>query len=167
MHLIEFSSAHYKPKELFYRYYKKFSFSDSSDDLKTIFSRNTVGSCYQFDQIFLNVLDKHARLKRKLLTANHSPYISKPLRKAIMRRSYLENVHYKNKSGKSFKAHKKQKNFCSRLYKKGKGFSLILIHLLLLTINYSGKQNHPFQRREIKNHKLNSLKKMTYYKTMI
>ena len=35
-----------------------------------------------------------------------------------MRRSHLEKVYYKNKSEKSFKAYKKQKNFCSRLYKK-------------------------------------------------
>ena len=57
-------------------------------------------------------------MKRKLLRENHSSYISKPFRKAIMRRSYLEKVYYNNKSEKSFKAFKKQKNFCSRLYKK-------------------------------------------------
>ena len=59
-------------------------------------------------------------MKQKLPRANHSPYISKPLRKAIMRRSHLEKVYYKNKSEKFFKAYKKQKNFCSRLYKKEK-----------------------------------------------
>ena len=68
-----------KPKELFYQDYKKFNFSDFNDELKTIFSRNTVGSCYQFDQMFLNVLEKHAPMKRKLLRANHSSYIPKPL----------------------------------------------------------------------------------------
>ena len=76
-----------KLKELLYHDYKKFNFSDFDDELKTIFSRNAVGSCYQFDQIFLNVLGKHAPIKRKLLRANHSSYISKPLRKAIMSRS--------------------------------------------------------------------------------
>ena len=35
-----------------------------------------------------------------------------------MRRSHLEKVYQKNKSEKSFKAYKKQKIFCSRLYKK-------------------------------------------------
>ena len=35
-----------------------------------------------------------------------------------MRRSYLEKVYYNNKLEKSFKAYKKQKNFCSRLCKK-------------------------------------------------
>ena len=58
-----------KPKELFYRDYKKFNFSDFNDGLKTIFSRNTVRSCYRFDRIFLNVLDKHAPMKQKLLRA--------------------------------------------------------------------------------------------------
>ena len=33
-----------------------------------------------------------------------------------MRMSSLENVYCKNKSEKSFKAYKKQKNFCSRLF---------------------------------------------------
>ena len=89
-----------KSKELFYRDYKKFNFSDFNDELKTIFLRNTVRSCYQFDQILLNVLDKHAPMKRKLLRANHSSYVSKPLRKAIMRRSHLEKVYYRNKSEK-------------------------------------------------------------------
>ena len=57
-------------------------------------------------------------MKRKLLRANHSAYVSKPLRKAIIRRSHLKKDYYKNKSEKNFKAYKKQKNFCSRLYKK-------------------------------------------------
>ena len=139
-----------KPKELFYRDYKKFNFSDFNNELKNIFSRNTVGSCYQFEQIFLKVLDKHAPMKRKLLRANHSSYISKPLRKAIMRRSHLEKVYNKNKSEKSFKAYKKHiKTFAADCIKmKGNGFSIILIRLLLLTINYSGKRlNHFFQTR--------------------
>ena len=57
-------------------------------------------------------------MKGKLLRANYSSYISKPSRKAIMRRCHLEKVYYENKSEKSFKAYKKQKNFCSRPYKK-------------------------------------------------
>ena len=72
-----------KPKELFYRDLKNFNFSGFNDELENIFSRNTVGSCYQFDQIFLNVLDKHAPMKRKLLRASHSSYISKPTLKKV------------------------------------------------------------------------------------
>ena len=82
-----------KPNELFNWDYKKFNFSDFNDDLNTICLRNTVGLCYQFDQIFLNVLGRHAPLKRKLLRANHSSYISKLSQKVITRTSYLEKVY--------------------------------------------------------------------------
>ena len=35
-----------------------------------------------------------------------------------MRRSNLENVYFKKRTGKSLRAYKKQKNYCSRLYKR-------------------------------------------------
>ena len=38
----------------------------------------------------MKVLNRHTPLKKKVLKANHSQYMSKTLRKAIMRRSYLE-----------------------------------------------------------------------------
>ena len=60
-----------KPKEFFTEFIKNSFFFDFDDELKTIFSRNTAGTCHQF---FLNVLDKHAPLKRKLLRAKHSSY---------------------------------------------------------------------------------------------
>ena len=44
--------------------------------------------------------------------------MTKPLRKAIATRSRLENRFYKDRSDVSCNAYKKQKNFCSRLYKK-------------------------------------------------
>ena len=66
----------------------------------------------------MKVLNIHAPLKRKLLRANHAPYISKTLWKAIMRRSYLEKIYLKKRTDHCLKAYKKQKNYCSRLYKK-------------------------------------------------
>ena len=54
----------------------------------------------------------HAPIKRKFLRANHVPYLTKTLRKAIMKRSELENKYVKNKTNE------KQRNFCSKLYKK-------------------------------------------------
>ena len=66
----------------------------------------------------MDTLDKHAPLKKKIVRANHAPYVTKNMRKAIMRRSALENVFYKKKTPESHKAYKKQKNYCSRLYKK-------------------------------------------------
>ena len=57
-------------------------------------------------------------LKKKVVRANHGPYITKTLRKAITKRSYLKKVYFKKKTPDSLKKIKKQKNYCSRLYKK-------------------------------------------------
>ena len=107
-------------------------------------------------------------MKRKLLRANHPSFISEPLRKAIIRRSHLEKVYYKDKSKKALKHIGNRKTFAADCIKnKGNGFSTILIRLLLFTINYSGKRlNTSFQTRKITDQKLNSLKKMRYCKTM-
>ena len=57
-------------------------------------------------------------IKEKIVRANEVPRMTKTLRKAIATRSRLENRFYKDRSDVSCKAYKKQKNFCSRLYKK-------------------------------------------------
>ena len=63
--------------------------------MKEEFSREYVDSCSKLDEIFLKVLNRHAPLKKKMLRANHGPYVSKALRKAIMKRSRLENTYFK------------------------------------------------------------------------
>ena len=60
----------------------------------------------------------HAPLKKKSLRANHPQYVTKALRKAIMRRSKLGKIYFKKQTNESLKAYKKQKNHCSKLYKK-------------------------------------------------
>ena len=40
----------------------------------------------------LSVLNMHAPLKKKLLRANHSQYVTKALRKATMRKPKLEYI---------------------------------------------------------------------------
>ena len=57
------------------------------------------------------MLNKHAPLKKKYLRANHAPYITKSLRKAIMRRSQLETKYFKTKAQTNLKLYKKHKNF--------------------------------------------------------
>ena len=63
----------------------------------------------------MTVLNRHIPLKKKILRANHSSYMSKTLIKGIMRRSYLENKYLKKKTDHYLRAYKKQKNYCSRL----------------------------------------------------
>ena len=68
--------------------------------------------------MFLEVLNEHAPLKKKIVRAIVVPYMTKALRKAIANRSRLENRYYKTKSCECLRAYNKQKNYCSRLYKK-------------------------------------------------
>ena len=70
-----------------------------------------------FEKEYLEVLDKHAPIKKKTVRANQVPYMSKTLRKAIMRRSNLENKYLRSRNPENKEAYKKQKNYCSRLYK--------------------------------------------------
>ena len=94
-----------------------------------------------YERIFLSVLDEHAPLKKKTIRANHAPYLTKPLRKAIMKRSELKTKYYKYPSDSNLKNFKKQRNFCSRLYKKErKKYYNNLEIKILLTIKSFGKQ---------------------------
>ena len=84
------------------------------------FSVEYVDSCSKCDEIFLEVLSKHASLKKKMLWANQAPFVFKALKKAIMKRSYLENIYFKKQDNRFLTAYKKQKSYCRRLYKKEK-----------------------------------------------
>ena len=84
-----------------------------------------IKSCTKFDEIFLQI-NKHAPLSSKFLRANHASHISKPLRKPTMKRSYLENLHFKKRTQKALNKLQKPKIYCRRL--------------LCRIINYFGKQ---------------------------
>ena len=68
-----------------------------NDELKNVLELDKINSCTMFEKLFLKALDKHAPVKKKVVRANHAKYISKPLRKAIMKRSYLEKIYFKKK----------------------------------------------------------------------
>ena len=76
------------PKELAYRDYK------NSD--RVIFKRKLEDKLNQqineykhFEKMFLEILNIQAPIKKKLMRANHVPYMTKALRRAIMKRSEL------------------------------------------------------------------------------
>ena len=54
----------------------------------------------------------------KTIRNNQVPCMTKTLRKAIMRRSNLANKFLKTGTPESNIAYKRQRNYCSRLYKK-------------------------------------------------
>ena len=64
------------------------------------------------------MLNKHAPLNKKVARANHAPYITKNLRKAIMKRSYLEKVYFKKKTPDSLKKLKRKRITAAGFTKK-------------------------------------------------
>ena len=107
-----------QPKIMYYRNYKNFDKIAFRAKLRQQLENNKSSNYIDFENIFLSILEEQAPLKKKTIRANHAPYMTKALRKAIMRRSALENQYHKNKTPEHSAAYKKHKNFCSRLYKK-------------------------------------------------
>ena len=106
----------FKPKTTYYRSYKTFNYFEFRNDLKM--SLIGVTNYFEFQDVYLKVLHKHAPMKMKYVRANEGPFMTKALRKAIMRRSALKNRLYNNYTIENSTNYKKQRNYCSRLYKK-------------------------------------------------
>ena len=99
-----------KPIERTYRDMKHFDREVFRSDLISEISK--IGSDYNvFDDTFNKVLDKHAPIKTKLLRANHKPYVTKAMRKAIMKRSELASKYRRSPTDENLKAWKKHKNY--------------------------------------------------------
>ena len=96
-----------KPKEFFYRDYKHFYHECLEKDLKCALSTFEKIDYQEFDKTFIEILKKHAPVKKKVVSANQAPYMTKALRKAIMRRSELETKYFKQKTSDTLKAYKK------------------------------------------------------------
>ena len=107
-----------KPQQITYRGYKNFDSVRFNDELKYVFVKEKTTSCTKFDEMFLRILNQHAPLKSKLLFANHASYISKSLRKAIMKRSYLENLYFKRRTDHSLRNYKKIKKLLQQTLQK-------------------------------------------------
>ena len=111
-----------KPKIVFYRNYKHFEDSRFLEDLNsTDFSLNTDDPNENYNFItdkFLNVVNRHAPLKKKTLRGNQAPFLTKELRKEIYTRSKLKNKYNRNPTEENKAIYKKQRNKCVYLRRK-------------------------------------------------
>ena len=96
---LHFSKA--KAKEISYRGFGDFK-ENNEKDLQNRLSAQSV-EYTPFEKVFLDDLNKHAPLKKKVVRANHAPYITKTLRKTIMKWAYLEKVYFKKKNSRFIK----------------------------------------------------------------
>ena len=115
--VIKMSFEKHSPIERHYRDYKYFDRTKFQNNLKGKLSKG-ISNYESFETTFIEVLNKHGPLKKKLLRANRALYMTKTLRKAIMHKSQLETKYRKSKTQTNLKLCKKYKNFCSKLQKK-------------------------------------------------
>ena len=110
-----------KPIRYFYRNFKCFNIENFKNELNHNLTHSNVSTCFSiFDSIFTATLNLHAPFKEKMIRGNHKPFVSKTLRKEIMKRAQLKNIFNKSRSEIDFKNYKKQRNFVVALNKKEK-----------------------------------------------
>ena len=107
-----------QPKVVSYRDYKNFDNELFKSSLQNALNEIDRPDYIKFEEVFLETLNKHALVKQKTIRGNHAPYMTKRLRKPITRRSELETKYHKHRDIQSLRQYKKQKNLCSKLYKK-------------------------------------------------
>ena len=107
-------------KKMFYRDYKRFDQKKFETELKFKLNSQTNLSYSTFQAVFLEILNKIAPVKVKVLRFNNNAFMTKSLRKAIMLRSRLKNNLNKQRSDENWKNYKKQRNFCVKLLRQTK-----------------------------------------------
>ena len=73
-----------------------------------------------FHFAFKVTLNELAPLKQKLIRNNNEPFMTKTLRKAIMKRSKLRNKFNKERNIENWSEYRRQRNLCSNLLKESK-----------------------------------------------
>ena len=111
-----------KPRVVIHRQYKNFRNDYFRIELENALLKYDINNIDydNFIKTFLTVLDKHAPIKKKYLTANHANFVTKQLRKAVMKRSKLRNDFLKDRNDAFQSVYKKQWNLCVTLLQKAK-----------------------------------------------
>ena len=111
-----------RPRVITYRNYKKVDENVFLNDLQKLEikldEQNSESSYSLSSNKFLEVLKKHAPLKKKVLKGNHSPFVSKEFQKAICTRSKMKSKLNQNPSRENVLAYKKHRNICVSLRRK-------------------------------------------------
>ena len=73
-----------KTKTVTYRSYKKFNQCNFKYELRSALNHNM--GYEDFENIFVNTLNKHAPLKTQIIRANETPFMNKEIKKSIMKK---------------------------------------------------------------------------------
>ena len=105
-------------KFIYYRSYNNYN----KEKFENVLKQRLVSSSNfeEFFDTFLATLNEHAPLIKKNTRYNHQVFMSKRLRKAIMKRSKLRNTFNKKISSENWQNYKRQRNICSIILKSSK-----------------------------------------------
>ena len=111
-----------KPKMIQYRSYKNFDNQVFQRELNSELLKINLNNAElsEFTEIFLSILDKYAPKKQKFIRANNSNFVTKNLRKAIMKRSKLRNKYLRERTNEAKSLYNKQRNLCVSILRKNK-----------------------------------------------
>ena len=112
-----------RPREKMYRNYRSFNIETFKKTLGDKLCRLESNSYSEFEKAFLTVLNKQAPFKTKFLRLNNNSFMTKELRKTIMKRSQPKNRYNKNRNYENWYLYKTQRNFCISLLGKLKGIT--------------------------------------------
>ena len=107
-------------KKLFYRDYKRLDQKKFETQLKLKLNSQTNLRHSTFQAVFLEILNKIALVKVKVLRFNNNAFATKSLRKTVMFRSRLKNNFNKKRYDENWDSFKKQRNFCIKLLRQTK-----------------------------------------------
>ena len=118
------SSKQFQPRIINYRSFKYFS----NEKFKSCLLNNSTEEDFvnndkgfeKFCNISMNVLNKHAPRKKKIVRGNQVLFMTKDLFKEIMERSRLRNIFLKDKSLENIMLYTQQRNYCASLLRKTK-----------------------------------------------
>ena len=108
------------PRKKNYRSYKYFDIDLFKIALQEKLKHLENAAHSAFNSAFTNLLNEHTPLKTKILRYNHKTFITKGLRKEIMKRSKLKNLLNKNKNQENWCKYKTQRNYRVNLLCKTK-----------------------------------------------
>ena len=110
-----------EPKKSIYRNYSNFSQKDFQNELLLNIGDGK-NNYLEFEKNFVKKLNKHPppQKKNKIFPGNDKPHINKTLRKAIMKRSQLQNKANKRKDPQDILKYKKQRNYVVKLNNQSK-----------------------------------------------
>ena len=125
------------PKVISYRNYKHFSDQVFRNEVMDNLKHHDISkiSFEKFDDIIIKSLNKHAPIRKKYMRINDGPFMTKELRKSIMKRSNWKNKCNKFKTEENRLKYNKQRNKCTLVLRKAKKNYFNKLNPALITDN--------------------------------